>query len=193
MSIMKRSKKEDAVSPVIGVMLMLVVTIVIAAVVSTFATGIGADTKAASNAVIELSDYEMKTVYYSGNWSSGYQFSSMTEETEGSTGNYAVYGMTFMHKGGEQLDVSELRLAITYKHSTYTTPFNAITNQKSWSSGQKLSLILDEDNISDLTGGLLFGLGQQNMNAYEDTDPSTFDWAIIDGSGYTVSKGTATI
>ena len=36
-------KKEDAVSPVIGVMLMLVVTIVIAAVVAAFATGLGGD------------------------------------------------------------------------------------------------------------------------------------------------------
>ena len=34
-------KKEDAVSPVIGVMLMLVVTIVIAAVVAAFASGMG--------------------------------------------------------------------------------------------------------------------------------------------------------
>jgi FlaG/FlaF family flagellin (archaellin) len=33
-------ERDDAVSPVIGVMLMLVVTIIIAAVVSTFAGGI---------------------------------------------------------------------------------------------------------------------------------------------------------
>lgn len=36
-------RKEDAVSPVIGVMLMLVVTIVIAAVVVAFATGMAGD------------------------------------------------------------------------------------------------------------------------------------------------------
>jgi archaeal type IV pilus assembly protein PilA len=40
MRILKKSK-EDAVSPVIGVMLMLVVTIIIAAVVSTYAGGLG--------------------------------------------------------------------------------------------------------------------------------------------------------
>lgn len=34
---------EDAVSPVVGVMLMLVVTIIIAAVVSAFAGGVGGD------------------------------------------------------------------------------------------------------------------------------------------------------
>ncbi len=35
----RSSKKEDAVAPVVGVMLMLVVTIIIAALVATFATG----------------------------------------------------------------------------------------------------------------------------------------------------------
>jgi len=36
-----RKQREDAVSPVVGVMLMLVVTIIIAAVVSAFAGGLG--------------------------------------------------------------------------------------------------------------------------------------------------------
>lgn len=40
---MNQKKSEDAVSPVIGVMLLLVVTIVIAAVVAVFASGVGAD------------------------------------------------------------------------------------------------------------------------------------------------------
>ncbi|WP_084173070.1 type IV pilin N-terminal domain-containing protein [Methanomicrobium mobile] len=40
-------RNEDAVSPVVGVMLMLVVTIIIAAVVSGFASGIGATSQAA--------------------------------------------------------------------------------------------------------------------------------------------------
>ena len=42
---MKRQKRnEDAASPVIGVMLMLVVTVVIAAVVVTFSTGLAGST-----------------------------------------------------------------------------------------------------------------------------------------------------
>ena len=41
---MKRQKRnEDAASPVIGVMLMLVVTVVIAAVITAFATGMAGD------------------------------------------------------------------------------------------------------------------------------------------------------
>lgn len=46
------SKKEDAVSPIVGVMLMLVATIIVAAVVAAFAGGIAGDTEASPNIVI---------------------------------------------------------------------------------------------------------------------------------------------
>ena len=54
MAIMKKAQKEDAVSPVIGVMLMLVVTIVIAAVISTFAGSTTGDIEKPPIAVFEV-------------------------------------------------------------------------------------------------------------------------------------------
>jgi FlaG/FlaF family flagellin (archaellin) len=51
---MKRVTETDAVSPVVGVMLMLVVTIIIAAVVSGFAGGLAGDNKVAPSASIEV-------------------------------------------------------------------------------------------------------------------------------------------
>ena len=42
-----RSDRDSAVSPVVGVMLMLVVTIIVAALVAAFAGGIGTTTEAA--------------------------------------------------------------------------------------------------------------------------------------------------
>jgi len=53
MAIMKKSNKEDAVSPVIGVMLMLVVTIVIAAVVAAFSSGMFTDMETSPNVVLK--------------------------------------------------------------------------------------------------------------------------------------------
>ncbi|MDR0981206.1 MAG: type IV pilin N-terminal domain-containing protein [Methanocalculaceae archaeon] len=50
----KKYQKDDAVSPVVGVMLMLVVTIIIAAVVSMFASGMMADTPQASTAQVKF-------------------------------------------------------------------------------------------------------------------------------------------
>ena len=52
-----KERNEDAVSPVIGVMLMLVVTIVIAAVVAAFAGGLGADVDRAPTAALDIDIY----------------------------------------------------------------------------------------------------------------------------------------
>ena len=54
-------RKEDAASPVIGVMLMLVVTVVIAAVITTFATGMAGDSTATTPmALIEADNQVMR-------------------------------------------------------------------------------------------------------------------------------------
>ena len=53
-----KERKEDAVSPVIGVMLMLVVTIVIAAVVAAFAGGLATETESAPVAVLDADVYK---------------------------------------------------------------------------------------------------------------------------------------
>lgn len=67
MAIMKKSNKEDAVSPVIGVMLMLVVTIVIAAVVAAFASGMATSTETAPSVIlkanVDASDSGSGTLY----------------------------------------------------------------------------------------------------------------------------------
>ena len=52
-----KERNEDAVSPVIGVMLMLVVTIVIAAVVAAFAGGLGSDVEMAPTAALDIDVY----------------------------------------------------------------------------------------------------------------------------------------
>lgn len=75
---MKQTVKEDAVSPVVGVMLMVVVTIVIAAVITTFATGVlGDESSTTPVAMIDLTDVD-------------------------STGNL-LSSVEFVHKGGDVL------------------------------------------------------------------------------------------
>ncbi|MDD5142786.1 type IV pilin N-terminal domain-containing protein [Methanoregula sp.] len=62
------SYKDDAVSPVVGVMLMLVVTIIIAAVVSAFAGGMADSQKATPSMVLEAtySQADGMTISHSG-------------------------------------------------------------------------------------------------------------------------------
>lgn len=200
MSSMRKTEwKDDAVSPVVGVMLMLVVTIIIAAVIAAFAGGVATDTDAASNVVVKLDSYDMKTIGYGGSWSTGYQFlyfynSSTTNEQLKNTKsfNYAPYTMVFMHKGGEALDVRDLKLAITYRGATFSTPVtDMLTDKEKWNVGEKLVLNLGSEDIKDLTGGLLLGLSQCDMTDYDGTYPTTFDWSLTDGTGYVIAKGTA--
>lgn len=54
---MKLTKSDDAVSPVIGVMLMLVITIVIAGVIAAFGTGMVGNTETAPTAVFDVHIY----------------------------------------------------------------------------------------------------------------------------------------
>jgi len=175
-------KKENAVSPVVGVMLMLVVTIIIAGIVAAFAGGLVGETTPASTVSIGLDNYDMGTLGYDGTWGSytykGFEWGY--NESQGADNyNYAVYNMTFKHSGGNELETSDLTLAITFNGATYTTPFP--TDVSTFSAGDIIELTASTDTAES------FGLSQQNM----DYGPSTFTWAIKDSSDYVIAKGTA--
>ena len=194
---MRRTEKEDAVSPVIGVMLMLVVTIIIAAVVAAFAGGLASDTDAADSAIIKLDSYDMATVDQTSpkpwtTYTAGYK------EIPDYGTSYGVYNMTFLHKGGDKLDVTKLRLGITYDGATKFTPLSKVTDVKSLGVGEKLVLTTGPEMMKEIGGsysggyfkptdGLFWGLSQQNLR-----EPgNSFEWMILDGSGNVIVKGTA--
>jgi len=83
---------EHAVSPVVGVMLMLVATIIIAAVVSSFGTGLTGDVDTASNARVELV---------------GVSLGGGVRNTLGPV------GVVFKNAGGGSLDLRNLRFYAT--------------------------------------------------------------------------------
>jgi len=91
--IMKRMKKDSAVSPVVGVMLMLVVTIIIAAVVAAFAGGLISTTSVAPKASLET------TITLDG----------------GMAGNNA---MTIKHLGGDPIDTADVKLVTSWTNRT---------------------------------------------------------------------------
>ncbi len=83
--------KEDAVSPVVGVMLMLVVTIIIAAIVGSLATGLGATTAAAPVA--------------------SYEFTISAGDTAKSTDGYPIELRVL---GGDSIPSKDLQIVTTY-------------------------------------------------------------------------------
>ena len=87
----KENGKEEGVSPVIGVMLLLVVTVVIAAVVVGFSTGLAGSTGTTPTALFEVSTVET--------------FSDMY-------GEQLVY-LNIRQKGGDTIPLSDLQITLT--------------------------------------------------------------------------------
>lgn len=92
----KRTVQEHAVSPVVGVMLMLVVTIIIAAVVSAFAGGMGSGTQKAPQASIDV------------------KIDSAADNTMGGTNVL----MTFTELSGDPIQTKDLAIVTYYKNKT---------------------------------------------------------------------------
>lgn len=84
-----RKSKDSAVSPVVGVMLMIVVVVIIAAVVSIFATGMLSDTKAAPTVQI------------------GY-----VGVMDGELGEAAKIGLVFENLGGDDIRLDQIRFSL---------------------------------------------------------------------------------
>jgi archaeal type IV pilus assembly protein PilA len=97
--------QEHAVSPVVGVMLMLVVTIIIAAVVSAFAGGLSSGTQKAPQASI---DVKIKTGM---------------DDTMGGTNTV----MTFTELSGDPIQTKDLAIVTYYKNKAGTVYKNKQT------------------------------------------------------------------
>jgi FlaG/FlaF family flagellin (archaellin) len=104
---------DDAVSPVVGVMLMLVVTIVLAAVVSSFYGGIASDdvkppqlTLSATPVIKGLSDAD-KT----------------NEEPDYPNGFTANNGIMFKHAGGDGFSLKDIRVQIQSRDTKITLDY----------------------------------------------------------------------
>ncbi len=83
---MQSTEKNEAVSPVIGVMLMLVVTIIVAAIVGVFVGNIGGGTTVAPSAA-----FDVRITSYGGD-------------------NHDQYVMTIEHVGGDAVPTRDLRI-----------------------------------------------------------------------------------
>ncbi len=92
----KFRRDDDAVSPVIGVMLMLVVTIIVAALVASFAGGLGSTMEKTPSAALDISI-------------------DMTPNMD------LQYGplMLFRHIGGDPLDTKDLQIIFEYTIPQY--------------------------------------------------------------------------
>lgn len=105
-----KSENDSAVSPVVGVMLMLVVTIIIAAVVSGFAGGLAGETKKAPQASIMV-DPVIEAIQDTN--TSNYEPDYPTNFT-------AKNGLVFEHAGGDGFALSEIAIQLKSQDAKIT-------------------------------------------------------------------------
>ena len=152
---MKKSNKDDAVSPVIGVMLMLVVTIIIAAVVATFASGLGTDIEKAPNAVLDVSIYENINSFDGGMY-------------------YSLPSFQILYLAGDgKLDTSKMSISSMWKGNdgkTYTHT----------ASGKVGSLFLYNEGYysgeTDVFGEVVLNPGEQLVSEITYNDYENNEW-----------------
>lgn len=107
MTVMKKTEqKEDAVSPVVGVMLMLVVTIIIAAVVAAFAGGLATSTETAPNAVLDVQIFSAADV-------------------GGTMAIASAPDITIDHLGGDPVDTGDLEMKFSWTNPSGTTFYSS--------------------------------------------------------------------
>lgn len=98
-----QKNSDDAVSPVIGVMLMVVITVVIAAVITVFATGVlGDDSDITPMVMIDLGEI--------GTTSAGWYGS-------------ALKFVEFIHKGGDEIPLEYIECTLVGSKQTITNYF----------------------------------------------------------------------
>lgn len=110
-------KTNDAVSPVVGVMLMLVVTIIIAAVVASFASGITGSTTATPNALITVQDVSTSSSDY-------------------------LNDVLFVHKGGDSLSLANIKVSLNSfgMSSEFTAAEGTLTGDSTISVGDQITV-----------------------------------------------------
>ncbi len=100
-------KSDDAISPVLGVMLMVVVTIVIGAVIAAFATGMVADTEPTPNSVLKVEI-----------------LSNSMALDGGHSSTYSGPDFQITHISGDALDTGDIEIRLSWIHdgcSHYST------------------------------------------------------------------------
>jgi flagellin-like protein len=150
------SDDERAVSPVIGVILMVAITVILAAVIGTFVLGLGDQVRETSpNA--------------QWNWDQ----SDVSSDV--GTGTYSA---TVTHEGGQDVAVSQMSLSITSDNTpttydpTTTSNWDALNSNDKAIAGSQFEVI-DPVTAGDTSDGVALNSGDTVRLLWESSDGGT--------------------
>ena len=145
-ALFEAKERESAVSPVVGVMLMLVVTIIIAATVSAFAGGLVGTTDKAPQVALDVK-INNKLVDYTDD---PYGYGPM-----GTIGMEPTLAIT--HLGGDPIDTSRLKIITMWTNRTTqepnyreTTALPSSDTPQEYKTGKYVNLTLTTANVQNM-------------------------------------------
>lgn len=173
---MKRDKKnDDAISPVVGVMLMLVVTILVASLVIAFGSTSMDGVEATPTAVVSMTDYKM--------------------ELQSSGEGYNLEEITLTHMSGDSLKLENVKLVLHY--NGIATKLNLHTSTPDASNGNFCTVTTDSDGIwspgeivviTHNPSSALFG-GPTGILGYSMLLPNQIEFQIVTVDGSVITNG----
>ena len=174
---MKSYKKtDDAISPVVGVMLMLVVTILIASLVIAFGSASLEGVESTPTAVISMTDYKMERYFGDG---------------------YNLEEIALTHMSGDSLKLEDVRLVCHYNGIATRLVLHA--NTAAEGSGNFCTVTQDSDGfwspgetvVVTHTPGAMLPNSQQatGLLGYSMLLPNQIEFQIVTVDGSVITNG----
>ncbi|MDV0443135.1 type IV pilin N-terminal domain-containing protein [Methanorbis rubei] len=136
---MKKCSRDDGVSPVVGVMLMLVVTIIIAAMVASFTGGLAGEQKVAPQVTLDVS-YTASII----------DTDKMNSEPNYKSGSKPNNGLTFRLLGGDSFRLQDIAVQLKNGDSTITFDSNVYRDiTASNVDTDKLNIMVGSNGVSE--------------------------------------------
>ena len=155
---MIQKKSDDAVSPVIGVMLMLVITIVVAGVIAAFGTSMAGDVEPAPNVVLDVKILS--------------NFGALAEEH----GELVGPDFQILHVSGDPLDTGDIEIRMEWNdpdgkfhESSYSAAVfkenhpNGVSGQ----GGTRNQPMYVKTSVPDIGAGDSYTYGSQSNHPYD--------------------------
>lgn len=170
--------KDDAVSPVVGVMLMLVVTIIIAALVSSFSGSLAHDQRQPPQATLEITPVITQI-----------RDTDLTNEVPDYPANFKVInGINLRHIGGESFSLKDIAIQLKTRDTVIVIGYETAFDPSQLKYCADASKLLEKDPVYSRYFGLVGG-GSNDVIMPGDAFILAADGCYDNSGGSSVEKG----
>ena len=172
------SNQEEGVSPVVGVMLMLVITIIIAALVSSFSGSLTHDQKSPPQVTLEITPLI-----------NAIRDTDVTNEVPDYPANFKIVnGIKLRHTGGEPFSLKDIDIQLKSRDAAITFDYDTVFDPSQGKYCADASSLLAKDSVYSRYLGLVGG-GSSDIIMPGDAFILAADGCYDNSGGNSVEKG----